>query len=72
MAAWHGPEGVLVEVIVLGRRTCLRVSKRVRGRRYHQAYCSLAELPQYVALADLVEVYDFPRAPASASRRLRR
>lgn len=69
---WHGPEGVEVEVIMLGRRTCLRVSQRVRGRRYHQAYCSLAELSQHVDLADLCEVLDFPRAPASASRRLRR
>jgi hypothetical protein len=61
---WHGPDGIEVEVIVLGRRTCLRVSKTVRGRRYHQAYCSLAQLGEYVDLADLCEVYPLPRGPA--------
>jgi hypothetical protein len=65
MAAWHGPDGILVEVIVLGRRTCLRVSKTVRGRRYHQAYCSLAQLGEYVDLADLVEVIYLPRRSPS-------
>ncbi|MFG1683472.1 hypothetical protein ACGFNP_25110 [Nonomuraea sp. NPDC049269] len=65
MAAWHGPEGIRVEVIVLNKRTCLRVSQVVNGRRYHQAYCSLAELPQHVDLADLVEVIYLPRRSAS-------
>ena len=68
MAAWHGPEGIRVEVIVLNSRPCLRVSKIVRGRRYHKAYCSLNELPRYVDLADLCEVYDFPRGPQSLRR----
>ena len=68
MAKWHGPDGILVEVIVLGRRTCLRVSKTVRGRCYHQAYCSLAQLGEYVDLADLCEVYEFPREPLHLRR----
>ena len=66
MAVWRGPDGLLVEPIVLGRRPCLRVSRIVRGRRFHEAYCSLAQLTQHVDLADLVEVYDFPNAPTSA------
>lgn len=70
VTTWHGPDGIQVEVIVLGRRPCLRVSQVVGGRRYHEAYCSLDELGRYVDLADLVEVIPFPRAPASASRRL--
>ena len=69
MAAWHGPGGILVEVIVLDKRACLRVSQIVNGRRYHQAYCSLAELPQHVDLADLVEVIAFPRVGAQDLRR---
>lgn len=56
--------------MVLGRHPCLRVTQRVRGRRYHVACCGLSDLPRYVDLADLCEVYDFPRVPASASRRL--
>ncbi|WP_433520168.1 transposase (plasmid) [Nonomuraea sp. CA-143628] len=64
MAIWRGPDGILVETIVLDRRPCLRVSQVVNGRRYHQAYCGLAELAQYVDLADLVEVILFPRVPA--------
>jgi hypothetical protein len=60
MAVWHGPEGIEVEVIVLGRRTCLRVSQRVRGRRFHVAYCNLAQLARYVDPADLCEVIPFP------------
>lgn len=70
MAIWHGPDGILVEVITLDHRTCLRVSQVVNGRRFHEADCSLAQLAQYVDLADLVEVYPFPRVPASASHRL--
>jgi hypothetical protein len=66
MAAWHGPDGIQVEVIVLGQRTCLRVSKTIRGRRYHQAYCSLDQLPRYVDLADLVEVIKLPVGRAGA------
>lgn len=64
MAVWRGPDGLLVEVIVLGRRPCLRISRIVRGRRYHEAYCTLRELAQYVDLADLCEVYPFPLVPA--------
>ena len=70
MAVWRGPNGLLIEPIVLDKRACLHVSQIVNGRRYHEAYCSLAELATYVDLADLVEVYDFPRVPASAPRRL--
>ncbi|HEY9368936.1 hypothetical protein [Streptomyces sp.] len=60
MAVWRGPDGLLVEVIVLDKRACLRVSQVVNGRRYHQAYCSLAHLGEYVDLADLVEVIYLP------------
>ncbi|HUR74468.1 MAG TPA: hypothetical protein VMZ00_09330 [Sporichthya sp.] len=60
MATWRGPDGILVEPIVLDRRPCLRVSQVVRGRRYHLAYCNLAQLAQYVDLADLCEVIAFP------------
>ena len=60
MAVWRGPDGILIEPIVLDKRACLRVSQIVNGRRYHQAYCSLAELAQYVDLADLCEVIAFP------------
>lgn len=68
MATWRGPDGLLVEVIVLDRRPRLRVSQTIRGRRYHLAYCSLAQLTEYVDLADLCEVIPFPGV--SASRRL--
>ena len=67
MAVWRGPDGLLVEVIVLDRRACLRVSQVVNGRRYHQAYCSLAELGRYVDPADLCEVIAFP---VGSARRL--
>lgn len=72
MATWRGTGGIEVEVIVLNDRSCLRVTQIVNGRRYHETYCSLDQLAQYVDLADLCEVLPFPRVSASASRSLRR
>lgn len=60
MAVWRGPDGIQVEVIVLGTRPCLRVSQVVNGRRFHIGYWSLGELAKHVDLADLVEVIPFP------------
>ena len=60
MAIWHGPDGIQVEVIVLDRRPCLRVTQVVNGHRYHEMYCSLSELAEYVDLADLCEVIALP------------
>lgn len=60
MAKWYGPDGLLIEPIVLGTRPCLRVSQVVNGRRYHVGYWSIRELAAHVDLADLCEVIPFP------------
>jgi len=57
MGVWRGPNGIVVEAIVLGDQPMLRVSHRVNGRDYLQGYCaSVTELGQHgVDLAQLVE-----------------
>ncbi|MEU4579357.1 hypothetical protein ACBI99_04385 [Nonomuraea sp. ATR24] len=57
MGIWRGPDGVVVEAIVLGDRPVLRVSHQVGGRAYLQGYCSsVDELGRHgVDLAQLVE-----------------
>ena len=68
MATWRGPDGIEVEVVVLDKRTCLRVTQVVNGRRYHDVDCGLAELTEYVDLADLCEVVAFPGRSATHRR----
>ncbi|MEU1394133.1 MULTISPECIES: hypothetical protein [unclassified Nonomuraea] len=34
MSVWRGPDGIQIEIITLGRRTCYRVTQLVNGRRY--------------------------------------
>ncbi|MFD1547038.1 transposase [Nonomuraea guangzhouensis] len=71
MATWRGPDGIEVEVVVLDKRPCLRVTQVVNDRRFYEADCfNLHQLAEYVDLADLCEVIAFP--DGSASRRLRR
>jgi hypothetical protein len=57
MGVWHGPNGILVEAIMLGDRPMLRVSRLVNGRLCLQGHCaSVAELGRHgVDLAQLVE-----------------
>ncbi|MET8865974.1 hypothetical protein ABZW11_23800 [Nonomuraea sp. NPDC004580] len=57
MGQWHGPDGLLVEAIILDDRPLLRVSHRVNGRTYLRGYCAtVAELGEHgVDLAELVE-----------------
>lgn len=57
MGVWRGPNGILVEAIVLGDRPMLRVSRLVNGRVHLQGHCaSVTELGRYgVDLAQLVE-----------------
>ncbi|MET8003229.1 hypothetical protein [Nonomuraea glycinis] len=64
MGVWLGPNGILVEAIMLDDRPMLRVSHVVDGHRYLQGYCaSVAELGRHgVDLAQLVE------RPAGAER----
>ncbi|MFI7126018.1 hypothetical protein ACIBQ1_10010 [Nonomuraea sp. NPDC050153] len=61
MQCWRGPEGIIVEVIVLDAAPLYRVSKVANGIKYFVAYCATTErLAAYVDLADLCEVVDFP------------
>ncbi|WP_336209155.1 hypothetical protein [Nonomuraea sp. LPB2021202275-12-8] len=57
MGVWRGPNGIVVEAIMLDDRPLLRVSHLVNGRTYLQGYCaSVDELGQHgVDLAQLVE-----------------
>lgn len=57
MGRWHGPGGLVVEVIMLDDHPMLRVCHRVGGRTYLRGYCAtVAELREHgVDLADLVE-----------------
>ncbi|MFC7587430.1 hypothetical protein ACFQYP_29785 [Nonomuraea antimicrobica] len=57
MRQWRGPDGILVEAIILDDRPLLRVSHRVDDRTYLRAYCStVSELADHgVDLAELVE-----------------
>jgi len=54
---WRGPDGIVVEAIVLGDQPLLRISQDVGGHRYLQGYCaSVTELARHgVDLAQLVE-----------------
>ncbi|MEV6036055.1 hypothetical protein AB0L65_33210 [Nonomuraea sp. NPDC052116] len=66
MQCWRGPEGIIVEVIVLDTAPLYRVSKVVNDTKYFVAYCANTErLAEHVDLADLCEVIDFP-APYAA------
>lgn len=66
---WCGPNGIQVEAIVLNRRPLLKVTQHVNGRRYLLGYCATTSaVSKHVDLADLCEVYPFPRVSASASR----
>jgi hypothetical protein len=58
MGVWRGPDGILVEAIILDDRPMLRVSRQVEGRTYFRCYCSaVEELGRHgVDLAQLVEV----------------
>ena len=59
MGIWYGPKGMQVEPIVLNERPALRVTQTYGDRMYLIAYCrSVAEVSEYVDLADLVEVVD--------------
>ncbi|MDP4501093.1 transposase [Nonomuraea turcica] len=61
MATWHGPEGIIVEPIILNDRPRLRVTQLVHGRRYLLDYCTnTRQVAQHVDLADLVEVIPLP------------
>ncbi|MFI7448045.1 hypothetical protein ACIBQX_11155 [Nonomuraea sp. NPDC049714] len=65
MATWHGPDGILIEPIILNDRPRLRVTQTVNGRRYLIAYCaSVKQVAKHVALADLVEVIPLRRGVA--------
>ena len=57
MGRWRGPDGVVVEAIVLGDRPLLRVSRQVNGRAYFRGYCArVDELGRHgIDLAQLVE-----------------
>ncbi|MFI7612994.1 hypothetical protein ACIBP6_17365 [Nonomuraea terrae] len=57
MGRWHGPGGLVIEVIILDDRPVLRVCHHVNGRTYLRGYCAtVAELHQHgVDLAELVE-----------------
>ncbi|MGW4412966.1 hypothetical protein ACWEJ6_54020 [Nonomuraea sp. NPDC004702] len=69
MTRWHGPRGILVEVITLGARQRIKVTQTVNGRRYLLGYYgAIAQIVHHVDLADLVEVIDLP---AFASRKAR-
>lgn len=69
MTCWHGPHGILVEVITLGPRQRIKVTQTVNGRRYLLGYYgTIAQIVHHVDLADLVEVIDLP---AFASRKAR-
>ncbi|GHH69780.1 hypothetical protein GCM10017673_20800 [Streptosporangium violaceochromogenes] len=55
MGIWRGPDGIEVEAIVLGDLPCLRVTRRVAGRRVLLAYCrDVREVGEHVNLAELV------------------
>ncbi|MEV4100462.1 hypothetical protein AB0J42_09370 [Nonomuraea sp. NPDC049649] len=63
MAIWRGPEGIVVEVIVLDDQPVLRISQDVGGRLYLQGYCaSVTELAQHGI--DLAQLVEDGRAPA--------
>ncbi|WP_043638748.1 hypothetical protein [Nonomuraea candida] len=57
MGQWRGPDGILVEAIILGDRPLLRVSHQVGDRTYLRGYCTtVTELGEHgVDLAELVE-----------------
>ncbi|MGI5292370.1 hypothetical protein ACQEVF_54995 [Nonomuraea polychroma] len=57
MTCWRGPDGIVVEAILLGDRPVLRVSHYVNGRTYLRGYCvTVAELGDHgIDLAELVE-----------------
>lgn len=61
MQCWRGPDGILVEVIVLGAQQRFKVTQTVNGSRYLLGYYGrIADIVRHVDLADLCEVIDFP------------
>ncbi|RSN12781.1 hypothetical protein DMB42_11425 [Nonomuraea sp. WAC 01424] len=57
MTRWHGPNGILVEIITLGEKQRFKVTKTVGQRRYLLGYYgTIGQIVQHVDLADLVEV----------------
>ncbi|MFF5206138.1 hypothetical protein [Streptosporangium sp. NPDC000396] len=55
MGIWRGPDGIEVEAIVLDDRPCLRVTRRIGGRRVLLAYCrDVGEVGEHVDLAELI------------------
>ncbi|QYC40724.1 hypothetical protein Nocox_15545 [Nonomuraea coxensis DSM 45129] len=67
MGQWRGPDGILVEAIILDDRPLLRVTHNVGGRTYLRGYChNVTELHRHgVDLAQLVEdgPLDHPDTP---------
>ncbi|MEV0619956.1 hypothetical protein AB0I81_42025 [Nonomuraea sp. NPDC050404] len=57
MGHWRGPDGILVEAIILDDRPLLRVTHEVGGTTYLRGYCAtVSELGEHgVDLAELVE-----------------
>lgn len=69
MASWRGPDGILVEVIVINDRQRFKISQTVNGRRYLIDYCgTIAQVAKHVDLADLVEVIPFPTQGTTCGR----
>jgi hypothetical protein len=61
VAGWRGPDGILIEPIVLEQRPCLKITQDVGGRRYLLGYATrVQEVARRVDLADLVEVIQLP------------
>jgi hypothetical protein len=61
VAVWRGPDGILIEPIVLQQRPCLKITQDVNGRRYLIGYATrVQEVARHVDLADLVEVIQLP------------
>jgi hypothetical protein len=56
MGIWQGPGGIEVEAVVFDDRPCLRVTRRIRGKRVLVAYCAdVLEVDKLVDLAELVK-----------------
>lgn len=55
-----------MEAIVLDRTPLYKITQKVDDRRYFVADCrTVRDVEEYVDLADLCEVYDFPRVPGA-------
>ncbi|MFB4280876.1 hypothetical protein ACBJ59_36690 [Nonomuraea sp. MTCD27] len=68
MAIWRGPDGLIVEIIVLNRSPLYKISQMIKGHRYFVAYAhDVDTLTKHVELADLVEVIDLRGRRQTAS-----